>query len=93
VATYGASWSSRPDFVAFVCRLFQHSQVLAERAAVLACRQASCWERDFAARASAVKSLRRLEAEIDDDLSKALVIGMRGRTGVAAWPWVVGLLP
>lgn len=93
LASYGALWLRRPDFVAFVRWLFQHSRVLTERAAVLACREELHWEREFQARSAVVDRLERLEAAIDDELSKALVVRMPDRKGQPIWPWMAWLLP
>lgn len=93
VSSYGALWSRRPDFVAFVRWLFQHSKVLAERAAVLACREELCWEREFNARSDLVDQLECLQATIDDTLSKALVVQQPDRKGQPIWPWMAWLLP
>lgn len=93
VASYGALWLRRPDFVAFVRWLFQHSQVLLERSAVQACREELLWEREFGARSAVVDRLERLEAAIDDRLSKELVVQRADRRGQQIWPWMTHLLP
>lgn len=93
VAGYGALWLRRPDFVAFVRWLFQHSRVLAERAAVLACREELQWEREFNARGAVIDRLERLEAAVDDTLSKELVAQRADRNGRPVWPWMAHLLP
>jgi tetratricopeptide (TPR) repeat protein len=93
VASYGALWLRRPDFVAFVRWLFQHSRVLGERSAVLACREELQWEREFKARSAVVDRLDQLEAAIDDALSKELVVQRADRQGRPIWPWMVHLLP
>lgn len=93
VASYGALWLRRPDFVAFVRWLFQHARVLAERAAVLACREDLLWERDFNARGVVVDRLERLEAAVTDSLSKELVVQRADRKGQRIWPWMAHLLP
>ncbi len=93
VASYGALWLRRPDFVAFVRWLVQHSRVLAERAAVLACREELLWERDFNARGVVVDRLERLEAAVNDSLSKEVVVQRADRKGQSIWPWMAHLLP
>jgi tetratricopeptide (TPR) repeat protein len=93
VATYGALWSRRPDFIAFVRWLFQHSRVLSERAAIQACREELFSEREFAARGLLVDRLEGLEAAIDDALSAAIVVQRPDRQGRPIWPWMAWLLP
>lgn len=90
--SYAGLWSRRPDFVMFVRWLFQHSQVLAERSAVMACREALCWEREFAARSAIIDRLNRLLAAIDDVMSTAFVVRQSDRQGRPVWPWMHGLL-
>lgn len=83
VAAYGALWMRRPDFVAFVRWLFQHSQVMLERSAVLACREELQWEREFKARSAILDRLERMEAALDDKLSKELVVQRADRKGAS----------
>lgn len=92
-ASYGALWLRRPDFVAFVRWLFQHSRVLLERAGVQACREELQWEHEFKARGGVVDRLECLEAAVDDTLSKELVIQRADRKGRPIWPWMAHLLP
>lgn len=93
VASYGALWLRRPDFTAFVRWLFQHSRVQLERAGVLACREELQWEPEFKARGAVVDRLERLEAAVDDALSRELVVQRADRKGRLIWPWMAHLLP
>lgn len=89
---YGALWTRRPDFPAFVRWLFNHSTVLAERAAITACQEALCWERDFSARGGLVDRHDQLVAAIDDSISAAAVQRKQDRRGQSIYPWMHGIL-
>lgn len=85
---YGPYSHNMPPNVPFTRWLFNHSKVLAERAAIMECREALLWERDMAARTKLLNSLYRLIDKIDDKLSAAIVTRHTDRYGKARWPWV-----
>lgn len=82
----------RPDFPAFVRWLFVHSRVLAERAAITACQEALCRQRELSARGAIVDRHDQLVAAIDDSLSAAVIERMQDRRGQSIYPWMLGLL-
>ncbi|KPF42988.1 hypothetical protein IP87_21390 [beta proteobacterium AAP121] len=88
VNAYGALWEQRISFLAFLRWLFNSSQVLQERAAVLACREALQWEREFGKRSAWVDRMHALEAAVDDSISTALVVRNVDRQGREVWPWM-----
>lgn len=87
VQQYAVLWQSQPDSFAFVRWLFNHSKVLAERAAVMECREALLWERDETTRSQIGDRQRQLKASIDDTLSAAIVAQREDRRGQLVWPW------
>ncbi|MBT9596991.1 MAG: tetratricopeptide repeat protein [Vitreoscilla sp.] len=89
---YGSLWMRRPDFPAFVRWLFNHSRVLAERAAITACQEALCWEHEFSARGAIIDRQDRLVAAIDDSLSIAVIERKQDRRGQSIYPWMLDLL-
>lgn len=89
---YGALWIRRPDFPAFVRWLFNHSKVLAERAAITACQEALCWEHEFSVRGTLVDRHDQLVAAIDDSISTAVVERKQDRRGQSIYPWMHEIL-
>lgn len=50
IQMYGMFWHTQPDSFAFTRWLFNHSKVLAERAAIMECKEDVLWERDGSTR-------------------------------------------
>lgn len=87
VASYGALWNERGDAMPFVRWLFNHPDVMMERASVMACREALLWEDDAGRRAALLERIDALAARIDGDLSAAIVV-KRDTVGLRqVWPW------
>lgn len=84
---YGALWHQKAGARAFARWLFNHPAVLAERAAIMACKEAMLWEAEPAARTGIIARERQLTDAIDDDLSAAIVIRRRTLRGQTVWPW------
>ncbi len=83
----GAFWHTQPDSFAFTRWLFNHPKVLAERAVLMACREAMLWEDDGRTRAAIGEQERRLIANIDATLSAAIVTKRKDKRGQMVWPW------
>lgn len=84
---YGSLWRELRDSTVFTRWLFNHPKVLAERAAIMECREALLWEHDTAARTQIRARDRALTADIDDTLSKAIVVQRVNAKGQTIWPW------
>lgn len=89
IEMYGDLWRCRPDSLAFVRWLFNHPKVMAERAAVMDCREALLWEQDFQARTTILEREREMLTSIDDRLSASLVVKRQDRRGRAIYPWLL----
>lgn len=87
VSTHGALWQSKPDFRAMVRWLFNQPGVLAERAIVMACKEALARETDVDARSAMITQLDEHIHAINDTLSNAILIKREYRLGRPVWPW------
>lgn len=83
----GNLWLRQSEGIRFTRWLFNQSSVLAERAAIMACKEALLWEKDASARARIGKQQDQLVASIDDTLSAAVVVERENRQGKMGWPW------
>jgi hypothetical protein len=88
IRAYGAFWHTQPDSFAFTRWLFNHPEIMVERAAILACQEALLWEEDGAARQATMNMATTLTAAIDDGLSTAIVQQRKNRRGKTVWPWL-----
>ncbi|MYM34049.1 tetratricopeptide repeat protein [Duganella sp. FT94W] len=87
---YGLLWQRKPEYAAFVRWLFNHSKVMAERAAVLECQESFLWESDGVKREELYKRAEDLAGKIDDALSAEIVTKRQNRrSGGAIWPWML----
>lgn len=84
---YDELWLTPPDGFAFVRWLFNHSKVLAERAAIMECREALLSEDDASARSKIIAQARGAAASIDDAISIAIVKKRKNVRGKLVWPW------
>ncbi len=80
-------WQRQPVFIAFIHWLFNHSRVMAERAAVLGHLEELNWERDFKKRGKISDQLTSLVKRIDDGLSEDLIVKRADRRGQSIYPW------
>jgi tetratricopeptide (TPR) repeat protein len=87
VQMYGALWRLYPDSFALTRWLFNHPKVMAERAAIMECREAALWEEDSPTRISLMHKEQRLTASVDDKLSTVIVTKRKDRRGQMVWPW------
>ncbi|WP_426210720.1 tetratricopeptide repeat protein [Massilia sp. TWP1-3-3] len=88
VRMYGMYWHNQPDSIAFTRWLFNHPRVLAERAALMECKEAVLWEPDAAMRKKFVEREQLLIDGIDGVLSSAIVTMRTDRHGQVRWPWL-----
>jgi len=88
VQMYGMLWHSHPDSFAFARWLFNHPRVLAERAAIMECKEAMLWKEDASIRQNWLQRGHLVADSIDDALSVAIVVKRKDRRGHTTWPWV-----
>lgn len=84
---YGTLWQQHPTGLQFTRWLFNHSKVLAERAALMACRESLLWEDTPQQRGIFLDLETELLAGIDDTLSTAIIQQRNNRRGQPVWPW------
>jgi tetratricopeptide (TPR) repeat protein len=87
IEMYGMLWHRQPHSLAFTRWLFNHPKVLAERAAIMECKEAMLWESDAAVRSELVAKDWELTDSIDDTLSASIVAKRQDRDGQMVWPW------
>lgn len=80
-------WHLNPDSFAFVHWLFNHPKALAERAAIMECKEAMLWEPDATTRVDLGAKGRHLTDSIDDVLSLTIITKRKDRRGNMVWPW------
>lgn len=88
VLQYKDLWQRSQITIAFLHWLYNHPEVLVERAAVLACQEELLWERDIWQRRNIGQRMDAIEDGIDDQLSTKIVIEHIDRTGRAIYPWL-----
>ncbi len=88
---YGELWDERIDSMPFVRWLFNHPEVMAERASVMACWEALLWENDPDRRGEILARVDELTACIDDSLSAAIVVQREAVGRRTIWPWELQL--
>lgn len=88
VDLFGELWQHTPGAVAFMRWLHTHPEVMAERAAILACDEELLWEQDAGRRDSLAERRDILANAIDGRLSDRIVTKRVGRDGNAVWPWL-----
>lgn len=81
-------WRRTPDAIAFLRWLYTHPKVLAERAAVLECREALLWEHEFEQRRCLINKEEAALQKIDDSLSAQIVRDRPDRHGRPVSPWL-----
>lgn len=87
----GDLWQKTADAIPFLCWLHTHPKVLAERAAVLECMEALLWEDELDRRRNLLDREEAALADIDDRLSRAIVVERRDRHGRSISPWLYPL--
>ncbi|MXX89645.1 MAG: hypothetical protein F4Y68_10445 [Boseongicola sp. SB0665_bin_10] len=85
---FGDLWNDSPGATEFVRWLHTHPKVMAERTAVLECREALLWTRDVENRRTILDRLGFLADSIDDSLSDSIVAQRTDRAGNRVWPWL-----
>lgn len=85
--TYGVLWTTHPEGLLLTRWLFNHPAVLAERAAVMECKESLLWEMDFASRGKIIAKQNKIVSGIDDRLSAAIVTQRKDQRGQMIWPW------
>lgn len=92
LSAYGDRWRRRPDFVAFLRWLYNHSRVLSERAAILGCMEELRWEHDFQRRGQILARMEKGLQGIDDRISEEVVVKRSDRHGRSMFPWMHALI-
>lgn len=91
VDAYGAMWDAATSRRSFVHWLFNHPEVMIERASVMACREALLWETDPDKRDDLLARVEELTDRIDDSLSAAIVVQRETVGRRLVWPWELQL--
>ncbi|MFZ6819662.1 tetratricopeptide repeat protein [Undibacterium sp. Ji22W] len=87
IQMYGMFWHTQPESYAFTRWLFNHPKVLAERAAIMECKETILWETDASMRVKIKKQESLLTGNIDDTLSNSIITKRKDRRGQLIWPW------
>ncbi|WBS02031.1 hypothetical protein OU994_27890 [Pseudoduganella sp. SL102] len=91
IDAYGAMWEADSGHRPFMHWLFNHPEVMIERASVMACREALLWETDPDKRGDLLARVEELTARIDDSLSAAIVVQRETVGRRLVWPWELQL--
>ena len=91
--SYAELWRRIPDAMAFLRWLYTHPKILAERAAVLECREELLWEHEFEQRRQLVDREEATLKKIDDSLSAEIVRDRDDRHGRSVSPWLYASTP
>jgi tetratricopeptide (TPR) repeat protein len=81
-------WRRTPDAMAFLHWLYTHPKILAERAAVLECREELLWEQEFNQRRLIIEREEAALQNIDDSLSTEIIRDRTDRHGRPVSPWL-----
>ena len=81
-------WHSTPDAIPFLRWLHTHPKVLAERARAHNIKEHLLWEHDIQKRQKLIDPEERLMADIDDTLSKEIVVKRHDRYNRPIEPWL-----
>ena len=87
VGEYGELWRWTADALEFLRWLHTHPRVMAERAAVIECRQELLWENDFHARGRILDRERAVRSGMESTLSGELIKPRTDRSGEPMAPW------
>lgn len=87
VEYYGGLWYGTKDVISFLRWLHMHSRVMLERAFILETAEALLWEHDIARRKDLVDRQVARIADIDDRISRDIVIRRVDRRGEKVEPW------
>ena len=89
LGSYGEIWEDAVEAQRFLYWLFNQSNVLAERAAMMACREQRSIDPYLPLPDAQVAHYRELLAAIDDKLSSVIVQRRPNGEGYMEWPWQV----
>ena len=87
VGEYGELWRRTADAREFLRWLHTHPRVMAERAAVIECRQELLWENDFNARGRILDRERAVCSGMESTLSGEIIKPRTDRRGQPMAPW------
>lgn len=88
VEHYGDLWRRTPDAIPFLRWLHTHPKVLAERARIHDIKEQLLWEHDVPKRKKLIDQQEQLLTEIDDALSKEIVVKRLDRYNRPIEPWL-----
>lgn len=88
VEHYGDLWHRTLDAIPFLRWLHTHSKVLAERARIHVIKEQLLWEHDVPKRTRLIDQKEQLLADIDDTLSKEIVVKQLDRYNRPSEPWL-----
>lgn len=89
LSIYGKLWEESFEAQRFLYWLYNHSDVLLERARMMACREQRSLDTDLAPPQGQVTQYQLLLDAIDDQLSNAVVRMRPNGHGEMEWPWEV----
>ena len=87
VREYGELWRRTADALKFVRWLHMHPRVMAERAAVIECRQELLWENDYNGRGLILDRERAVYSGIESTMSREIIKTRTDRSGQPMAPW------
>ncbi len=80
-------WEETDQALDFLHWLYNHSEVLFERANIAKQLQGLYYERDFDKRSAYSKQYKKSQSNINDDISKKIIARYIDRDQVERWPW------
>ena len=87
VGEYGELWRETADALEFLRWLHTHPRVMAERAAVIECRQELLRENDFNVRGRILDRERAVRSSMESTLSGEIIQPRTDRSGEPMAPW------
>ena len=87
VREYGELWRRTADALEFLRWLHMHPRVMAERAAVIECRQELLWENDYNGRGLILDRERAVCSGIESTMSREIIKTRTDRSGQPMAPW------
>lgn len=88
IEMYGELWFRHSEALAFARWLFNHSNIMTERASLMKCSEDLFNERDFDVRRRIIDHQQRLLNGIDHRLSMEIIKKVKNRQGLEIWPWM-----
>ena len=84
----GDQWAQVENALAFARWLYHHPKAMAERAAILECRENLLWEAEIDKRRAIIAHASALIERIDDDMSRPITAERKDARGRMSAPWL-----